>query len=477
MPLPNRTFLSYSHDSPSHRQRVLELANQLRADGVDCWIDRFDPAPADGWPRWMQQQLEQASFVMLVCTETYRRRFDGQEETGKGLGVNWEGNLISNALYHQRKGTTFLPILFEGDSDDVVPGPLKQFTHFTLPRQYEELYRLVTGQPEAIPAPVGPVKPMPPFSAMANLPIPTVRSDGTANPYDPWTPARPPRFVGRQRELHRLQAALDGGLSVNLVGDWRIGKTSLLEAWSERAVNSGRVVKLLSGERSEGAGISAFVETITGGPAPLDSEGAADQLSDWAASVGKPGLLPLVLVDEFDALAERLEHRFLERVRGMLDRVQWVFGSRRELDELYQILGRTSPFYNRLQLLWLGLLHEDDAEQLVSEMNAPLTDEDRDEMRRWSGRHPFFLQLFGYHFAHARLAGSSLAAARDDFYMEASQKLRDLWRSLPEPQRQSLIGITRGVTVNSASLRSRGLVTDDGRLFGFVLTEWMREQQ
>ena len=83
-----RVFLSYSHDSAEHRQWVLELANRLRADGVDCWIDRFDPAPPEGWPRWMQQQLQAAQFVVSVCTETYRRRFDGQEDPGRGLGVN-----------------------------------------------------------------------------------------------------------------------------------------------------------------------------------------------------------------------------------------------------------------------------------------------------------------------------------------------------------------------------------------------------
>jgi hypothetical protein len=97
MPSPNRTFLSYSHDSPEHRQWVLELANRLRTDGVDCWIDRFDPAPPDGWPRWMERQLKQANFVVLVCTETYRRRFEGQEEPGRGLGAPVLGTCAGNA--------------------------------------------------------------------------------------------------------------------------------------------------------------------------------------------------------------------------------------------------------------------------------------------------------------------------------------------------------------------------------------------
>ena len=35
-----RVFISYSHDSLEHQQRVLALANQLREDGVEAWIDQ-----------------------------------------------------------------------------------------------------------------------------------------------------------------------------------------------------------------------------------------------------------------------------------------------------------------------------------------------------------------------------------------------------------------------------------------------------
>jgi hypothetical protein len=43
-----RVFISYSHDFPEHRQRVLALANQLRNEGVEAWIDQYvqDPVMA-----------------------------------------------------------------------------------------------------------------------------------------------------------------------------------------------------------------------------------------------------------------------------------------------------------------------------------------------------------------------------------------------------------------------------------------------
>jgi hypothetical protein len=35
-PKRTRVFISYSHDSDLHRRRVLELAQRLAADGLDC---------------------------------------------------------------------------------------------------------------------------------------------------------------------------------------------------------------------------------------------------------------------------------------------------------------------------------------------------------------------------------------------------------------------------------------------------------
>jgi hypothetical protein len=48
-PAPPRVFISYSHDSDKHRDRVLELADRLRADGVDAMIDQYIQSPPEGW--------------------------------------------------------------------------------------------------------------------------------------------------------------------------------------------------------------------------------------------------------------------------------------------------------------------------------------------------------------------------------------------------------------------------------------------
>lgn len=158
-----RVFISYSHDSPEHALRVFDLANRLRAEGVDAWIDQYESAPAQGWPRWMQQQIEQAYFILVVCTATYRRRFEGKEDPGRGKGVTWEGLLAQQVLYEaQTRNERLVPVLFdEEDEEHALPIILRPYTRYRLPSGYEALYRRLTGQPAVIAPPVGLVRAMP----------------------------------------------------------------------------------------------------------------------------------------------------------------------------------------------------------------------------------------------------------------------------------------------------------------------------
>ena len=95
---PPSVFISYTHDSPEHKDAILALSERLRQEGVDCVIDQYEQAPAEGWPSWCERQVEQANFVLVACTETYRRRFEKEEVPGKGLGGTWEGHIITQEL-------------------------------------------------------------------------------------------------------------------------------------------------------------------------------------------------------------------------------------------------------------------------------------------------------------------------------------------------------------------------------------------
>jgi hypothetical protein len=121
-----RVFISYSHDSDAHRERVLELSERLRKDGIETDLDRYvNGTPPEGWPRWMLNRLDDADRCLLICTETYYRRFRGHETPGKGKGVDWEGAVITHAIYDARSATTrFIPVFFDPADEHYIPEPI-----------------------------------------------------------------------------------------------------------------------------------------------------------------------------------------------------------------------------------------------------------------------------------------------------------------------------------------------------------------
>src|SRR3954451_5710689 len=120
-----RVFISFSHDSPAHRDKVLAFADRLRADGIDAQLDQYTQFPPEGWNAHCARQIRRADCVLIVCTEIYRRRWDGEEEPGRGNGVRSEANLIRNYFYEAgSESRKFVPILFAGTTEAHIPGEL-----------------------------------------------------------------------------------------------------------------------------------------------------------------------------------------------------------------------------------------------------------------------------------------------------------------------------------------------------------------
>ena len=146
---PIRVFISYSHDSDAHRQRVLQLANQLRHDGLECIIDQYIPVPPEGWPRWMANQAEAADFILLIITATYAQRFGGKAPEGVGKGGDWEGAIITQALYDNKSlNTKFIPVLLDAEDEAHIPLILAGTNYYRVDTRanYETLYDRLTSQ-------------------------------------------------------------------------------------------------------------------------------------------------------------------------------------------------------------------------------------------------------------------------------------------------------------------------------------------
>ena len=191
---PPRVFISYSHDSEEHRARVLALADRLRADGIDAIIDQYVMAPPEGWPSWCEAEINKARFALLVCTEIYYRRVQGNEQPGKGHGVLWEARLIKQHIYDSASASSkFVPVQFAEGLDAHVPLPVKGTTVHRVDTEqgYEALCRLLTNQHATPAPPLGERRSLPPRQRQSG-PFSTAQPEASppAPPSPP--PASPP---------------------------------------------------------------------------------------------------------------------------------------------------------------------------------------------------------------------------------------------------------------------------------------------
>ncbi len=289
------------------------------------------------------------------------------------------------------------------------------------------------------------------------------------NPFSPWTP-RPDHCFGRAGLFRRLETAFDERRSMWLVGDWRIGKTTILAAWEKRLRERGAVVKLVSGQGPAGVSAAQFVETVTGLDSPPGADDAADRLTAWIDAVSASGLPPVVLVDEVESVVQTCDVRFFDRLRDLLGRICLVFSSREAPDDVFASNNKASPITNRMETAVVGLLEAggDDATiRLGAEQLGP---GDADLMHRWCGRHCYFLQLFGWSLVEAASPDNALVA----FQRQAAMHFRQMWKAMPVEWRIPLRDAARGVPPSMGVLRQRGLLTEEGKPFGEVFAAWLR---
>lgn len=141
-----KVFISYSHDSKEHQDRVLDLSNKLRSEGIDCSLDQYEDSPPEGWPKWMDRNVKKSDFVLVVCTETYYKRVDVTDD--KGNGIKWESTLIYQHLYNAgTNNTKFIPVIFQDGEFKHIPEPLQGSTFYNVDdsEEYDKLYWRLRG--------------------------------------------------------------------------------------------------------------------------------------------------------------------------------------------------------------------------------------------------------------------------------------------------------------------------------------------
>jgi len=247
-------FISYSHDSDEHRKRVRGLMASLERDGCTCRLDVYKDTGED-WPAWMSRQLLEADFVLCIITETYERRWRGQELPDVGKGVGWEAGLIRRLLYGKKLHNDHVfPVLFTAADRQFIPLELQGYGDFLLeePANYELLLRKIHSQRKYLPPPSGDAPELPSETTAPLFARPgpdgTPSKIGSASSPTPPDSIRigppvlsgvPEKLIGREEWFERLDRAwADPATHVFTLVAWGgVGKTSLVAKWAQQLKN------------------------------------------------------------------------------------------------------------------------------------------------------------------------------------------------------------------------------------------------
>jgi tetratricopeptide (TPR) repeat protein len=236
---PPKVFISYSHDSPEHEDRVLALAERLvEKDGIDVSLDRFvNPLPAS-WPKWMNAEMKAADFILVVCSVTYLAKVESKVKPGEGKGVKWESLLSYQQIYdNDSDSSRFIPVLLEGGKYEHIPDPMRGGSHYRPEddAEYEKLIRHITNQPET-PKPIpGPLRKLPPKQRQAAK-SPATKAAQVSAVSTPWNFPHPRNdaFTGREQILTDLRGDLLKKGKQALFGLGGVGKTQIAVEYAYR---------------------------------------------------------------------------------------------------------------------------------------------------------------------------------------------------------------------------------------------------
>jgi hypothetical protein len=130
-PAPPKVFISYRHESTALAADVLFIAQALRSMRIDSIFDATCEHAVADWPRWMSQNIDEADFVVVICSDGYAETAEGKEGTGRG--VRWEADHLLEEVYRTRGKARekFLPVILgKHGSFETVPSFLRLGTVF-----------------------------------------------------------------------------------------------------------------------------------------------------------------------------------------------------------------------------------------------------------------------------------------------------------------------------------------------------------
>lgn len=263
----------------------------------------------------------------------------------------------------------------------------------------------------------------------------------TVNPFVFGDPVRQSQaFVGRRREVMEIFRTIEKAGNISIVGERRIGKTSLLryiadpEIKRKNGLDTSRYLfAYLSFEGRSAIDPTGFwhdllrrllpqldrVHLIGQAKQLLEQKVVTmDEIEQWIAGVKADGLTLVALFDEFDVAAAnaKLGIDFFGGLRAMSAQyaLSYIVASHRPLSDLRyenpQVL--SSPFFNFFHRITLGGFSSVEVDELIERAlvgsEICFTHADRVFIDHVAGPHPFFVQMAAYYLFDAYDLGYKL---------------------------------------------------------------------
>ncbi|MBN1936704.1 MAG: serine/threonine protein kinase [Anaerolineae bacterium] len=284
-------------------------------------------------------------------------------------------------------------------------------------------------------------------------------------------------FCGRRREIEELYSAVITRQCRSIVGERKMGKSSLLTAIAQPAMMrrfgldpDRYLVLYLDMEGMSSATRDDFwfevVDRLSVAlPAGWLRQSAGQLLDDNAIRfmavrrllrrVRDENLNLALMLDEFEGLAsnERFEPDFYGELRSLAGEmgVVYITASKRGLYELtYQHSSTlSSPFFNIFSEMPLGLMPDADARALLQQLSSlgdgsAFCEQEIAKALALAGPHPFFCQIAGHYFYELPNRGQGHSEAVYDqavrrYDAEAEDHYRYLWAQLSDDEQQALL--------------------------------------
>ncbi|MCZ6484963.1 MAG: protein kinase [Acidobacteria bacterium] len=320
----------------------------------------------------------------------------------------------------------------------------------------------------------------------------------------------PDQFFGRRREVSRILSRMgtERPQSVSVVGDRRIGKSSLLHylTWPQVQLQhlrdpSALVVVSLDFQQLRVVSLEAFFSLlfrqIQAVKEDLGDPGRPgyDAFQTLLETLGKEGKKLIFLFDEFDAITSNsaFDGEFFSYLRSVANNyaVAYVTSSKTELQRLcHSSEIADSPFFNIFTNLYLKPFERDEAVELItlpSEKHGIPLDAFVEEIMDLAGLCPFYLQIacsvyFDWMEENPfKPLNNQVIETR--FLEEAGSHFEYFWEHAGSQSREVLTGVTEGVQPGPEEVHicrrlvREGYLVEKGkelRIFSRVFADYIR---